>query len=492
MNSTKFQNIKHQYKKDYFLITSIVVILALTLSWSIASSSPIVAIIPFLFFVAIWILLRWKIEYALWILIILSINVFGIFHGMSIPHFSLPGIGTFHLRDLVLLIMAIHAAHLFYSKRNQILKRSPLTNPLFALLCIIFLNSIIDIYQGINLNYLLRGWRHVAYYFVFFILINEIENKKVLVRFITGLMIIAVVTSVVAYLQFIFGWSFSVSKVEYMSEYGIYRTYQQGGVLVGLCFLLALSILLSGIIKSKRQQIFGWILICFFLGALLTSFARSSWGSMLLAILFIIILSRKKVFRATVIIIPIFLITSYLANSGVEFMTDRSLIEILKLRSMSGIEDLIETKGTFYNRLLILQKKWQTVRDENIILGIGFDSAVPISSSTPTNAMVNIHPRALVVDSSLPNILLLFGFSGVFIFLWILASFFYISFSLWNKLPFSLDRAIILGCIAFNIQIIFVSFFGDRFTNPFSVSILTTSWAIVVLISRFVLQQKQG
>ncbi len=42
-----------------------------------------------------------------------------------------------------------------------------------------------------------------------------------------------------------------------------------------------------------------------------------------------------------------------------------------------------------------------------------------------------------------------------------------------------------LGIIAFNIQIALVSFFGDRYTNVFSVSILAASWAIVVLIRRF-------
>jgi hypothetical protein len=206
---------------------------------------------------------------------------------------------------------------------------------------------------------------------------------------------------------------------------------------------------------------------------------------MLAAVLFILLMSGKKVIKALVIIIPIFFISSYIATSGLKLMTDRSLIEIIQTRSMSGIEDFLERKGTFYNRILILQNKWETVRAENIMLGIGFDSAVPISSSTPTNYMVNMHPRALVVDSSLPNILLLFGLSGVVIFIWILASFFRVSFRLLQNLPLSWDRGVILGIIAFNIQIVLVSFFGDRYTNVFSVSILAASWAIVVLIRRF-------
>jgi len=85
---------------------------------------------------------------------------------------------------------------------------------------------------------------------------------------------------------------------------------------------------------------------------------------------------------------------------------------------------------------------------------------------------------------------ILSNFSGIFIFAWILASFFYISFSLWNKLPFSWDRAVILGLIAFNIQIVFVSFFGDRYANPSSVAILAISWAIVILVNRFAFQNR--
>jgi len=478
------------YKKGYFIIAGLVVLFAVIFSWGITASSPIIVILPFMFSAALWVILTWKIEYALWALIIFSINVFGIFHGMSIPHLSLPGIGTFHLRDLVLLIITVHAMHRFYIKKNQKVKISPLSKPLLALLFIVLLNSIIDIYQGINLHYLFRGWRHVAYYLVFFILINEIEDKKTLYRFISGLIVIAIITSIVAYIQFIFGWSFSASKVEYMVEYGIYRTYQHGGVLVGLCFLILLSVMLTGNIKSKRMQISGWVLACFFLGALITSFARSSWGSMLIAMSFILLMSGKKVIRASVVIISVFFIASYLANSSIKVMTDKSLVEILKARSMSGIEELFYKEGTFYNRILILQRKWQTVRAENVALGIGFDSAVPISSSSPTNYMVNMHPRALVVDSSFPNLLLLFGVSGIFIFVWILTSFFRTSFHLWYKLPLSRDKAIVIGIIAFNIQIILVSFFGDRYTNPSSIVILTTSWAIVVLINRFVFQNR--
>jgi len=458
---------------------------AMILSWGITASSPIIVFLPFLIFVVLWTLLNWKVEYALWILIILSINVFGIFHGMSIPHLSLPGIGTFHLRDLALLSMTIHAMHRFYIKKNVTFKKLPLAKPLLALLLIILLNTIINIYQGINFQYLFRGWRHVAYYLIFFILINEIKDRKSLVRFVSGLIVIAIITSIIAYLQFIFGWSFSASKVEYMSEYGIYRTYQHGGVLVGFCFLISLSIVLSEHIKSKRMQIASWVLLCFFSGALLTSFARSAWGSMLVAILFISLMSGKKVIRALVIIIPIFLISSYIANSGIKLMSDRSLIEIIQTRSMSGIEDFLERKGTFYDRILILHNKWSTVKNENIVLGIGFDSAVPISTSEPTNYLVNMHPRALVVDSSLPNILLLFGLSGVVNFLWVLASFFRVSFRLLQNLSLSWDRGVILGIIAFNIQIVLVSFFADRYTNVFSVSVLATSWAIVVLIRRF-------
>jgi hypothetical protein len=155
------------YKKQYFIVTGLIVLFSVIISRGITVSSPIIVIFPFLIFVAFWILLNWRVEYALWMLIIFCINVFGIFHGMSIPHLSLPGIGTFHLRDLVLLGMTIHAAHRLYSKKDRTFKRSPLAKPLLALLCIVLLNSIINIYQGINPQYLLRGWRYVAYYLIF-------------------------------------------------------------------------------------------------------------------------------------------------------------------------------------------------------------------------------------------------------------------------------------------------------------------------------------
>ncbi|MCK4348100.1 MAG: O-antigen ligase family protein [Thermoplasmatales archaeon] len=436
-----------------------------------------------------WLTLQ-KRAIPLWLLIIFSINVFGIFHGMNIPHLSVPGIGTLHLKDLILLVMTMHVACRFCYKLKSSIVKPPLFNPLLALFAVAVLNSIIDLSEGINPHYLFRGWRHIAYYLVFFILINEIENKKNLYHFMTGLIVIATITSIVAYLQFIFGWSFSASKVEFMGEHGIYRTYQQGNVLIGLCILMIFSIILSGHIRSKQVRVAACFVVIFLLGAFLTSFARSSCGSMLVALLFVLFLSRKRRIGASFIMIPVLLVAFYIANVGIRTMADTSLFEILKTRSMSSVEDILGAEGTFYIRILMLQTKWQTVMDENPVLGIGFDSAVPISDSTPTNYEINMHPSALVADSSWPNILLLFGFTGVLIFFWILISFFRFSISVWRRLSPSLDKAIILGIIAFNIQIVLVSFFGDRFTNPFSVAILMTSWAIVVLIRRFVFQNR--
>ena len=132
----QLNNSRIAYKKGHIIALCLMPISAVILSWGITASLPALVLFPFFVFAGFWTLLNWKIEYALWILIILSINVFGIFHGMTIPHLSLPGIGTFHLRDLVLLTMTIHAIHRLYGKKDLKRIKLPLAKPLLALLCI--------------------------------------------------------------------------------------------------------------------------------------------------------------------------------------------------------------------------------------------------------------------------------------------------------------------------------------------------------------------
>ncbi|MHA1381531.1 MAG: hypothetical protein ACTSRG_24455 [Candidatus Helarchaeota archaeon] len=432
-----------------------------------------------------------KTPYGLLILIIFSIGVFGIYHGMNIPHISLPGLGTFHIKDLILIMMTAFALH-----RSGFLKRpalrhyhTPLKKPLLFLLLLTLINTIINIIQGLDPHYLLRGYRAVAYYLVYFITIKTIKTKTQLRKLIVGLFIIAFISSAISYLQFAFGWSLSGSKIEFMSQFDVYRVYATSGYLINFCLFASFSLASSTIIKTRKNRIFIWFLFSWFFGSRIVSFSRNLTGFILLGLILIILINKIQVLKMIYISIPILIIAFFTLNSVVRNISGLGLNEIIESRLISGINDTKYVQGSFENRLVLLGIKWRTVSTQNPLLGIGFNSAVPVSSSTPSNFMVNMSPYALTADNGLANILLLYGFSGIFVFSWIFFSFFRDSSSLYKRLPNSKEKAIILGIIIYNLGNIMGLFFSPVLDSPQSVSIIATSWAIVVLVGRFELKQ---
>ena len=447
--------------------------------------------------IILWILLYWKIEYKLWLLIIFSIDVFSIFGGTDVPHLILPGFGTFHLKDMILLFMVFHAS-LNNRKRSLSIKDNPLVKPLIVLLVISVLNSLIDIVEGIEIHYLLRGYRYVAYYFAYFITVREIKSKESLYNVIYGIIFISLISALVVYLQFIFGWSLSAGKVSYMASFGFYRVYNAGGTITSACILILFSIGLSNIVHSKFNKLIVWISFMFLLGSHVLLFARSLWGITIIGLTFILIFQRRFVIKRLVLLILLSISFYFIIDYSISTLLGNrhvSLWKAITIRSTIGIQDIKFSEGTFGIRLKSLARKWETVKNTNPIIGIGFESANPINlqSDSKMSIVTVLHhsPYALVPDISWSNIILLFGLSGVFIFLWMFLSFFRFSYMVFRKLPHSVPKYIVLGIISFNITTIGSSFFSSSaLTGPSGVTFLTMAWAIVVLINHFELSTK--
>lgn len=441
--------------------------------------------------IVLWILIGWKTEYKLWLLIIFSIDVFSIFSGTNVPHLILPGFGTFHLKDMILIFMVIHAS-LNYRKISLSIKENPLVKQLIMLLAIGILNTLIDLVEGIEIHYLLRGYRYVAYYFAFFVTVREIKSKETLYRFISGIIFLSVISSLVVYLQSILGWSLSGGKVSFMHAYGFYRVYNASGAVTSGCLLILFSIGLSNILQSKFHKLIIWSCVLFLMGSQILIFSRSRWGYIIIGIIFIFMFQRKLVIRNIVFVTLLSIVLYFVLEHSISYFLGNENLSLRKsvtIRAMIGVEDFKYHGGTFDIRLRSLSTKWKTVKSRNPLIGIGFESAVPIIRYTSQRSMSLIlhqSPYALVPDISWSNIILLFGLLGVFIFLWMFLSFFRFSYMVFRKLPDSVPKYIVLGIISFNITTLLSSFFSSSaLTGPAGVTFLSMTWAIVVLINHF-------
>jgi hypothetical protein len=418
------------------------------------------------------------------VLIIFSINAFGIFSGMALPRISLPGLGTMYISDLLLILATLLAAHHRYSRRTNAGHSTTFGKPLLALLVLVVLEVVQNIAGGLDVHFLLRGLRNVAYYLLFFIVVTEVKRPGQLRQFLSGLLAAALITSVVSYTQFLFGLTLPGSKVEFMGEFKLYRTYQAGWCLINSSFLVLLAVLFAGATGGLRRTIPGWFGAMMLLGAIIVSFARSTWGSMLVAISIIVLLNRRFVWKGLLVAVPFLLLFLFLSDRFFESLGGEGL-EVLTLKSRSGIEDFWNRSGSFGNRLDFVALKWTTISRESPLLGRGFDRGSWYLSA-------NWNPYSPTADSGIASLFVVFGYSGIILFVWIFVTVFRRAFGLMRKMRPCLEKAVVLGIAAFNVQLLIESFFGDRFTWPPAVAVLATSWAVLELIGRFYEQGQLG
>lgn len=414
------------------------------------------------------------------ILMIFSNDVFGIFSGMALPHISLPGLGTMYISDLLLVVAALHAVYRLLSTRNGKGRITPIGRPLLALVVLVGFEAVRNLIGGLDIHTLLNGLRPVAYYLLFLIVLTEIQKPEQLRRFLLGLLVVAIISSIVSYMQFLFGVTLPGSKVEVLSGAGLYRIYPAGWCLINSSFLVLLAVLLSGATKGLRSTT-GWLVAIILLGAITVTFARSTWGTMLIAITVLVFLSRRYAWRRFPIAIAFVVLFIFVGNKVFQSVAGVGL-NVLVQRAGSGIEDFWGRSGTFGARLNFITFKWAAITKYNPLFGRGFDL---VRMSGAENWRVNWTPFAQSADNGIVNIFLIFGYLGIGLFSWIFVAVFRRAVELIRKLNPCLDRALVIGIMAFNFQLLLESFFGDRFTWYPAVAVLATSWAVLELIGRF-------
>ena len=97
---------------------SVVGLLLLIIGGALAQNPWEVSTVLLIFFVFVS-LLNKRVEYAITLLILFSIGVFGIYRGLSMPHITLP-FGRFYISDILLLALAAHAFWRKFSQRRAV------------------------------------------------------------------------------------------------------------------------------------------------------------------------------------------------------------------------------------------------------------------------------------------------------------------------------------------------------------------------------------
>ena len=178
---------------------------------------------------------------------------------MSIPHISLPGLGTVHFRDILFFILLFVSIH--YKNKYHIKIRSNLN----SLLMVLFFLTILITFYSISLktdpHMILRGLRKVVYIYAYFGILWILIAKDRLSELIKAIYIIAIISAIVSLLQCFFGISTTASKVSilYGSEY--YRVYQSAVTFLVFSTLLYFT---NNFFKNKNTLNNYYLYISFF------------------------------------------------------------------------------------------------------------------------------------------------------------------------------------------------------------------------------------
>jgi hypothetical protein len=414
------------------------------------------------------------------ILIVFSIGIFGIYDGISAPSISLPGLGLLYVSDALLLIAAIASLRRLFTPRHmKVFRQARITIPLAVLFILIALEIVRNLGSGLDLHDIFTGLRHVAYYLVFLIVVSEIYTRRVYKLFLLSATIIALITAALTCFQFFTGLSLPGSKVEISEALGIARVYQMGEAFVTLVALLLFASAFS------ERRLWKWFVSSALFISLVVSFARSSWVALGFALLLVVILSSKAIFKHPSRSLAYMFIAGLVVYVGLSWMFAKSWGEnvgLILIRTDSGIADFLNGSGTYGARLNAFALKWDAVSQNSPLLGRGFDWGGFRSDVVAGNYAVNSNPYAPTPDNGIVSIFVIFGYSGILLFIWIFAAFFVDAVTLFRNPIYSSDRAIIVGLIAFNARTLAVCFFTSSFSNYPEVTVLALSWGLLAII----------
>lgn len=412
------------------------------------------------------------------LLVLLSNNIFGLLNGINMPNIPLSGLGTLYLSDIVFIILVMQ---MIFIKIHRAPKFNQLTSInsfcLNSFLLYILLHAFYAFFfDELPANQILNGLRNFAFYFVLYCYLAIVRSETASQKLFLYISIIAVITAIVSYFQTITGTGFTGAKVEQVSQFGIYRTYQIGNQLILLVGLLLFVKLLSTVKQNRR--FIQYFVLFFLLGALLTSYSRSLIGLTLVAGAIIWIFSRRPKVPGNLLLLVSPAILILMIGCAVIYEdTFIFLLDVFSFRLTEMMDDLLGMSGTFGFRIEMLYGKWGYLYDNGLLMfGNGFESINIIRY----NDEDKLYSYLFGADNDIANFFVLFGIVGLALLFGLVFSFVWLAKSR-LKYAESIEKYnVLLALLIFNITILLLSLFSRSFSMPGNVVTVVLSWGLII------------
>lgn len=388
--------------------------------------------------------------------------------------YSLPGIGSVSIAQIILILLLFEGiSKNLFDNKNLIAYNSRINiiHILFRILIfiMIFYTLRAAFIDSLEIFYLAQMWRYLMFYLFFFILLWFIDDFHKLTLFYRIIIITVIISSLLNIVQFIFQIDIPVGNQAKVDD-GFFRIYSSGQKLQLLISSIAWGFIISDK-RNRRRYILIFVIVTF---AQFVSYSRSHYIAQIIGMTVVTILllryKRNKYIKfitiAIGLILTLFIVNFFLNN-------------LLWSRVSSGYTEFLNDTGTSQTRSYLLESRARNIRS-NMFLGKGF-SITEVYNETK-DVGINI-----TGDNGIANILIVYGVFGIVIYSLIFLTTIIKAFILQRKIQNTKFKIILIGIIAFQIQIISVSYISDSFFYAPGIITMVTSWALIILIERILL-----
>jgi O-antigen ligase len=275
-----------------------------------------------------------------------------IIDGSLLPRLSI-GVGRLLITDIILLALLgliIIRALLVNGFR---IVHTPLDIPLIGFLGIVFLSTFIAIIQSrVTFNDSLGEVRVIMSYLTFFVVTNQVREKRQLRDLLRGLFLLATVVALGMIVQYLLGNNVQILPgrvetldTEHVSFMGVTRVIPPGESLVFVTFVTMTVILVADKLRLKNI----WLILMWCLTglALILTFKRNLWIAVFIALFLLAILSwwrvRLRMLAGILLAISmVAIITSPILNqpgSEINKLVNGSLERLTSLANTQSFED---------------------------------------------------------------------------------------------------------------------------------------------------------
>lgn len=264
--------------------------------------------------------------------------------------------------------------------------------------------GIAEVIQKFRINFLIL---------LIFPITTQINTPLRLFRLFELIMYIGLITSIIYIYQFITGISLPASGASDIS--GIYRISNPGVVLSAVAVMIAFAKLLeeSDVRKNFKYYLIGLLCVAVAFLSISRGYIFGIAGGVFFALLVNAMVKHSLSMFYRFIYISIFAgVFFFFIYNSLSFDTD-----IFYDRMEEGIENIFEGGGSYNTRTEMIIEKISVIAEESPFMGVGFAYYTTDDKDERLTTAYYNHPFALNGDSTMQNIAIVGGFTGMILWL---------------------------------------------------------------------------